>query len=282
MMPLRLCSYNLAAGLVLAAACLAATQAVAALGDVGFQVKITEKEMILAHPGEMGYKMFAAWDAPYQRIAARNMPFVEVMNLSESTGNLTEFSMTIGDTDFNFSSDYFGDYAIQSNSTPDPLISSITSNGDLLTLTFGDGGLAPGEIIRFGIDLDPDAGLEDMFPHPDFRLVLFDMNDMDGNGVSDNSVVSAVFTDPNNVSMTATASTVLEDYTVTGPQANYFNQIIRPYSVMEGVDIFSESVFNGGTEIPEPGAASLAALGVLGLGLWQKRRSRRLPGHPTA
>ncbi len=275
-MPLWLDSKHLASGVMFAAvACLigtcVATPAVAELGDVGFQVKFCEKEMVLEYPGNMGVKMFASWDAPYQRIANRNMPFIEVMNLSDSTGNLTEFSITIGDTDFNFSKEYFGDYVIQSNSTPDPIISSITSTGDLLTLTFGDGGLAPGELIRFGIDIDPDPGLEDMFPHPDYRLVLFDMNNLDGNGIEDNSVVTAVFEDPNDSTMTATASTQLEDYEVTGPQSNYFNQIIRPYSVMEGVDIFAASGFNGGTEIPEPSTIPLVLISVAGLAIWNRR-----------
>lgn len=279
MTPYWPCSKKLIRSLTLTLACLALTltakPTLAALGDVGFQVKISEKEMMLAHPNDMGYKMFAAWDSSYHRISNRNMPFLEVMNLPDSTGNLTEFSITIGDTDFNFSNEYFGDYAIQSDSTPDPVISSITSTGDLLTLTFGDGGLAAGEIIRFGIDIDADPGLDDMFPYPDFRLVLFDMNDMDGNGISDNSIVSAEFADPNNTSMTASASTQLVDYTVTGPQANYFNQIIRPYSVMEGVDTFEASAFSGGTVIPEPGTAALAILAVTGVGIW-RRRPRRI------
>ena len=260
--------------LSVAALCLAAltlsSSAFAALENVGFEVKISEKEMVLEHPGEVDYKMFAAWDAPYQRIANRNMPFIEVTNNSDSTGNLTEFSITIGDTDYNFSNDYFGDYAVLSNSTPDVNISSIQSTGDVLTLLFGDGGLAPGELVRFGIDIDPDAGLADAYPHADFRLVLFDMNNMDGNGTSDNAVVTGRFVDPNNTSMTAIASTTLDDYVVTGPQSQYFNQFIRPYSVMEGVDTFGASA-TAGSAIPEPSTAVLTLATLLGLAACHKR-----------
>lgn len=251
-----------------------ATTANAELGEVGFEIRISENEMVLEHPGDMQVKMFAAWDAPYQRIASRSMPWIEVRNLAESTGNLTEFSMTIGDTDYNFSDSYMGAYAYQSDSTPDVLISSIQSTGDLLTLTFGDGGLAPGEIVRFGIDIDPDADVDGLFPHPDFRLVLFDMNDMDANGTQDNSVVSAQFVDPLDLSMTASASTELEDFVVTGPQSQYFNQFVRPYGVMEGIDTFALTATTGPNPIPEPGALLLAGLATLGLYGVNKRRRR--------
>ncbi|MDA8745425.1 PEP-CTERM sorting domain-containing protein [Rubripirellula amarantea] len=251
---------------------LSANSAIAALGEVGFQIKISEKEMILEHPDELDYKMFAMWDTAYQRIRNRSMPWIEVKNLDESTGNLTEFSMTIGDTDYNFSDAEYHTYAMQSNSTPDVNISSITSTGDLLTLTFGNGGLAPGQLVRFGVDLDPDPNIDGLFPHPDFRLVLFDMNDMDGSGVADNSIVTGLFVDPSNTSMTATASTQLDDYAVTGPQSQYFNQFVRPYGVMEGIDTFGATATTS-SNIPEPSSVALVGMAMVGLAAgWYRRR----------
>ncbi|MCO6046277.1 PEP-CTERM sorting domain-containing protein [Aeoliella sp. ICT_H6.2] len=214
---------------------------------------------------------YSMWDTPYQRIRNRSMPWVEVENLSDSTGNLTEFSMTIGDEDYNFTDATYGTFALLSDSTPDVLIQSVVSTGDLLTVTFGNGGLAPGETVRFGIDLAPDDDVEGLFPHPDFRLVLFDMNNMDGNGTEDNSVVTGTFVDPNNNALTESVSTQIADYEVTGNQANYFNQFIRPYGVMEGVDIFGTDVTT--TVVPEPStgvAAILAA--VVGAGVLRRRR----------
>lgn len=253
-------------------ATLVARPADAAIDKAGFQVSFCEKEMILEHPDDHSYMMYAMWDTPYQRIRNRSMPWVEVENLAESTANLTEFSMTIGDTDYNFTDATYGAYAILSDSTPDILITSIVSTGDLLTLTFGDGGLAPGEIVRFGIDLAPDADVDGLFPHPDFRLVLFDMNDLDGNGTSDNSEVTAEFVDPDDSSMTETVATVLPDYEVTGNQANYFNQFVRPYGVMEGIDIFTDGDLVVNT-IPEPTSGVAAGVFVaLFAGLWRCRR----------
>ena len=44
-------------------------------------------------------------------------------------------------------------------------------------MNIGDGGLQPGELVRFKIDLDVDPEFADqVFAHPDYRTVLFDMN----------------------------------------------------------------------------------------------------------
>lgn len=244
-----------------------APQASAALDNVEFEIKICEREMILEHPGDQAYEMFSMWDTPYQRIASRSMPWIEVKNSVNSTGNLTQFSMTIGDTDYNFSKAYMGDYAVISKSTPNVNLTSVVSTGNVLTLTFGNGGIAPGELVRFGIDIDPDAGVPGLFPHPDFRLVLFDMNNMDGNGIADNSVMTATFVDPSNLSSTKIAEMQLPDYTVTGPQAQYYNQYLRPYCMQEPID-----VFGGGTStIPEPSSWALVGLGLVGIALRWRR-----------
>jgi len=236
----------------------------AAIMEVGFQVNIASKEAVLENPNDSAVRMFAAWDSPYQRIADRNMPFVEVRNLGGSTANLTEFRMTIGDTNFNFSNEFFGSFALLGDSTAGvDLSGAITSSGDELVVTLGNGGLAPGEVVRFRIDLAVDAGVSGMFPHPDFRTVLFDMNDMDGNGISDNASVSALFTDPDDSSMTLVATSELIDFSVNGPQAQYFNQFIRPYSVMEGIDTFSAQGLAQNSVVPEPSTAGLAVGGLM-------------------
>lgn len=248
-----------------------ATPSTAALGDVGFQIKLSENEMVLNNPTDTSVKMYAMWDLPYQRIAKRSMPWIELTNLGDSTGNLTQFTMTIGDTDYNFSDAYMGEVIMVSDETPYAGGVTATSTGDLLTVNFGGGGLAPGQTVTFGVDIDPDAGIDGLFPHPDFRMVLFDMNNLDGNGVSDNSIVTGLFTDPANTAMTAMASTTLDDYDVDGPESNYFNQFVRPYGVMEGIDIFS-STAGATAPIPEPATAVLAGLAMLGFVARYRRR----------
>lgn len=250
------------------------TTAEAQLGNIGFEIKLSEKEMVLEHPNDPVVQKFAAWDPPFQRIADRNMPFIEVKNLSTSTGNLTEFRMTIGDTDFNFSDDFFGTFVKLGTSTPNVNLSATTAmNGDELIVTFGNGGLAPGELVRFRIDLDPDPNTFGLFPHPDFRLVLFSMNGMDDS--FDNSIVSALFVDPNDPANTATVSNQLPDFTVTGAQSLFFNQFIRPYSQMEGVDIFA---LQAAEVIPEPSTVTLAVAGLLAIAAVARRQR---PSPPT-
>ncbi|MGI9458022.1 MAG: PEP-CTERM sorting domain-containing protein [Aeoliella sp.] len=281
MLPLRRFAKNLfgRAGLiplvVAAIMLMVAPTTYAELGDVGFQISLASKEMVLENPDDHAVQMFSAWDSPFQRIADRNMPFVELMNLENSTGNLTEFRLTIGDADYNFSDDYFGDFVMLADSTPGVSLSASTAMaGDELVVSFGGDGLAPGDTVRFRIDLDPDVGIMGLFPHPDFRTVLFDMNDMDGNGMTDNSTATASFEDPNDDTMTATAVAELIDYTVTGPQALYFNQVIRPYSQMEGVDIFRAQGLTEVNMIPEPSTAGLAVSGLLAAAALVRRHRR--------
>jgi hypothetical protein len=189
--------------------------------------------------------------------------------------------MTIGDPRFHFEDDFMGVAAKLGTTTPGfDLTSSITDSGNLLTVNIakqGGGGLGPGELVRFKIDLGVDAG-QPFFTHPDFRTVLFDMNGCnvyDGNtgcgapSSADNSVVTLKFSDGS-----SSAAVPLVDEDVPAPQSQYFNNTFRPYGVMEPVDIFE--LVGGSTEvIPEPTTAVLIAAG-LG-GFWLAARPRRVP-----
>jgi hypothetical protein len=212
-----------------------------------YTVKFSEKEAVLIAPDDPFAAKASAWDHPFQRIMDRNMPWIEITNEGNSTAQITEFLLTIGDTNFNFSTAHFGGPIMESTTNPADIgiSASVDSGGDLLVLNLTN--FDPGEIIRFRIDIDPDD--PDGFPHPDFRRVLFDMN---GNNPSDNAEVELQFS--NGITSSRFGQT-LPDFTVEGPIFSESN--IRPYSAMEPVGVFE---ITDQVPIPEPSTWILAAL----------------------
>ncbi|MCI0349251.1 MAG: hypothetical protein L0Z53_07495, partial [Acidobacteriales bacterium] len=205
-------------------------------------LKISEKELQLANPNDPMWMKSNMWDISFQRMNDRNMPTLELSNIQPvGSPDITQFRMTIGDTRFHFSDGFMGEAVVLGNTTPGfDLDSSISPDGNELIVNIV-GGLAPGELVRFKIDLDVDPGHPDppFFIHPDFRTVLFDMNGIqfyDGNIVqnssADNAQARVQFSDGS----FADPATFIDEV-VTGPEADYYNDIFRPYGIMEGVDI---------------------------------------------
>lgn len=244
-----------------------ASAAHAAFQSVGFVLNLSAKEMVLQNPGDMMAMKYSAWDTPTQRIADLNMPFLELTNNANSDAPITEFNMTIGDTRFNFSNLYpafAGSYVMLGDSTPGfDLQATVLDDGDLLKVLIGNGGLMPGETVRFRVDIDVDPGFPDIYPHQDFRFVFFDVN---GNSVVDNSIVTAVFSEGG---MTEEVSAQMDDY--SSNNANYVNNNIRPYSIMEGIDVFNLAATDTNV-IPEPSSLALMSLGALATLLVSRRR----------
>lgn len=246
---------------------LAADTAHAAFSLIGFELCLSSKEAVLENPDDMMIMKYSAWDVAAQRIADRNMPFLELTNNSNSEAPITEFNMTIGDTRFNFSDVFFGDFIRLGDSTPGFDLQASTENGDLpgdmLRVVINPGvGLLPGETVRFRVDIGVDPGFPDLFPHQDFRLVFFDM--FDNNDPANNSIVTSIFADG---AMTGDVSTQLPNFASENDE--FFNNNIRPGKVMEGVDRFCVEA-----QIPEPSGIALLTIGTLA-GLMVRRRLRK-------
>jgi PEP-CTERM motif len=240
-----------------------------------FTVKIAEKQQALSDPTDESLQHFLMWDMSADRVIARNMPYLELSNDADSTSPITAFHLTIGDTRFHFDCAALGSCAMLGKTTPDVSLSSAVSaitgdsastSGDQLNLTIGNGGLQPGQVVRFKIALAVDPGLN-IFAHPDYRTILFDMNGRnvyDGNLINDdsddNATVSAAFTLSNGTTLLA-GPTPFVDPTVTGVESQYYNNIYRHYGVMEPVDTFLVQGSVAG--VPEPSSLAIAMIGVL-------------------
>jgi hypothetical protein len=276
--------------IVIAAA--AASTAKAQTDDSKWSLKISEKEAAITQPENTDLQNFLMWDLGSDRVMSRNMPVLELKN-EGSEQPITEFRMTIGDERFHFDCEILGTCA-RIASAPGGVTSMVIPGlGDVgalqggeLVLTFGDGGLEIGELARFQIALGVDVG-HDFFHRPDFRTVLFDMNEInvyDGNlhlpnGVDpsdDNSIITLKFGSGANLVLGSPVP--FEDFGVTGNSALYYNDIFRRYGVMESVDTFLILGGPGGA-IPEPSSLVLALVFVASSLSFTRSRFRVTRGH---
>ena len=272
----------IAVGLLFALSPSLYAQTNAECGPGSWCLRISEKEKQLVHYNEPEWMKPLMWDVGITRNDYyRNMPTLEVSNTAAAgSPDIVQFQMTIGDTRFHFNDAFLGVAALIGESTMEyDLTSIISPDGNLLTVNIqkqgGTGGVAPGDEVRFRIDIDVDAGLPSppFYMYPDFRTVLFDKNGVQvygadpafPNGAEDNAQASVKFSDGTTLGLQA-----LPDFTVTGAQNEYFNANYHPRGVMEGVDIFT----SGGGAIPEPGSAALALLGLVGIMSLGTRRRR--------
>ncbi len=244
-------------------------------------LEVSEKEMKLEHPLDMMWDKWLTWDTSSQREDERNMPYFQLTNESDSTAPITQLLLTIGDSRFNFAPVEGSQFALLGSIKTHTLTSSTVGGlGDQLVVNIGNGGLAPGQSIRFKVNLDVDADFADEYAalfgtsDPDFRTILFDMN---GKNVydagmpinvssADNAMAKLIF-DPASGPNFETNSVPFADETVPAPI--FFNNLVREYGLMDPVLIFK---IEGGV-IPEPSGFVLAFVATMG-GLAVRSRSR--------
>ncbi len=164
-----------------------------------------------------------------------------------SIAEITDLSMTIGDTTFNF--DRAGLESIPTDTGTAltyALDSPDAANGIVRddTLTYSFGGFDPGDQFGFRFEIDPDS----FDAIVDYRTVLFN------NGAAPNSVISVSFMEGID---TETLDVTMTDYDDPTYKAN----------------VFSGRGHIG--QVPEPASMALFGLGLVGLGLMTRRRSRR-------
>lgn len=223
-------------------------------------------EVALVDPDDYDSMSIALWTGWLTQLYEYNMPFIELANTAENAVPIEQFTMTIGDTGFSFSNEYLnkewtnsypfpadGTYAVAGFSTQDiEFTGTVADDGNLLIVDFGDGGLQPGETVRFQVDIDRDAP-ESGALFAEYTSVFF------GNGdETPNSEITLSYAEvegqiiPNSV-------ITLPDFDTTVDV-----QTPRPYTVMQPIDVFPDTTID---IIPEPTAALLAMLATIGAGL---------------
>ncbi len=196
---LRLCRTAAAAAFVVVMLCPPALWA-ADTGVDGFLARVSEKEMMLASTDDSGITdpamvQHLEKDLSFQRLVARNMPYIELFNDADSNSPIAEYRMTIGDTAYHFSDALLGTYALAGTTTSGvDISSSVAMAGDELIVEILNGGLLPGDMLRFKIDIDPDFPTGTSADYADYRNVLFDtVSDPSQMSTADNSTVSVTF-----------------------------------------------------------------------------------------
>lgn len=258
------------------------TPARAVINDTDWSLKISEREKAFRPATDMAAMKALMWELPSSRMFARNLPFICLTNES-ATASITQFKMTIGDTQFQFNNSLMGMYAKLGKDTPGySLSSSVTDGGDTLIVNFLNGGIAPGQSANFQFDIDSDPQFANQFfTNPDYRTVLFDLNGdnyyqtagiINDPDSSDNSKVSITFSMANMPSVTV-GPTPFDDPSVVDGSAGFVNANRARYGDSDPIRAFALA---GGVAIPEPTSVALGLCGLVAL-LPQLTRYRRKP-----
>ena len=248
---------------------------VTACGNQALQaasVNFSSIEIALADPDDKMGVMNALWGGWQTQVYEYNMPFIELANGSDETLNISEFRMSIGDTNYQFSNEFMhkdktnaapfpanGEYAILGYSTPDiPITSTVENGGDVLVVSFGNGGLKPGEVVRFQVDINADNLDPGMMYFAPYTEVFFNKDGIAGEVDPNNSIVALEF-----VEDVPGVSAQLPNYDV--PNAvSIFDP--RDHAQMQQIDPLPPLDLT----VPEP--TSMALIGIAGLGACLRRR----------
>ncbi|HYO23642.1 MAG TPA: PEP-CTERM sorting domain-containing protein [Lacipirellulaceae bacterium] len=274
-------SLALSAALVACAVAAPPAQAVVPV-PTGFALDIASSARVLdaldmKRDGDISASQFydikyeEACDNPHLRIRARGKPAIMITNEDFSSAPITSFTLAIapGAGAYIFGSGDAGDAGfldfIKNTMYTDAGV-SITGNSlsaDKKTLTVNFDGLTAGKKAIFNVDLDTTD--PNGFMYPDYRMVLFGAPEQ-GESPTDPAVAKATFTNatpaPNSITLTIN----FEQETET---PNYYMEDIRPYRVMDGIEIHEMD-----TAVPEPATLALAFGGLAALAARRRKQAR--------
>lgn len=239
----------------------------------GFTIQMSPYARVLDYIGTPQF-MDVLWeescDNPHLRVRARNKPAIMLTNNADSTAPITSFTLSINASQpylfglGDIVSDNFTNYiknTVYTDAGVSITGSSVSPDGKTLTVNFD--GLTAGKKAIFNVDFD--AQDPDMFPFPDYRMVLMGAPYPGENPTTPGSY-AATFT--NAASPAPNSQTLSANFDQIVDTPSYHDLVIRPYGVMDKVEIIP-----GGAQVPEPTGLVLAAGG---LGLLVVRQARRI------
>lgn len=239
----------------------------------GFTIQMSPYARVLDYIGTPQF-MDVLWeescDNPHLRVRARNKPAIMLTNNADSTAPITSFTLSINASQpylfglGDIVSDNFTNYiknTVYTDAGVSITGSSVSPDGKTLTVNFD--GLTAGKKAIFNVDFD--AQDPDMFPFPDYRMVLMGAPYPGENPTTPGSY-AATFT--NAASPAPNSQTLSANFDQIVDTPSYHDLVIRPYGVMDKVEIIP-----GGAQVPEPTGLALAAGG---LGLLVMRQARRI------
>jgi hypothetical protein len=236
--------------------------------NVGYKINISEDLNVLLNPDNPNMGKVAGRQSSNRLNAARSMPYIELKNTSDSA-DISEFTLSLARPNATF------DYARFVSSSPGVTFTIDSSlpdsadaspngkKGDTIHLKFTN--FNPGDVVRFQIDIDSDAGMPDRMH--DYRTTLFDLN---GSDLSDNAKLGFLFK-ASGLADIALAG-VLPDAVSTGPSNVGFG--LRAACSPDFVQDFDHADTMAVT-VPEPSSIALFSFAAAGLGVAAWRRRRR-------
>lgn len=230
-------------------------------GMIAYNLSVSEHLEVLRHPGDMMVAKMAAWQPQHVLAVARDAPFFELLNNSE-TAAISELSVALTAPGFNFDWATFVEASPGVTVTP-VSVDQVNSGVRSAVLKLAFTGLTPGKFVRFHADLDRNTSMALV----DYRQALFQVN---GNGMSDNAVATVTFDDP-----------VLGSTSLTKPLPDFVNHMptmfdlsFRAHYGMDHVMTYTDGDVSI-QEVPEPSTLALLSFGIVGLTVFGLRRRGR-------
>ena len=239
---------------------------VARAGTIAYSMTLCEDLGVLLQPNNQILAQNAAMKSQHVLLVERTNPYIELKNTSTDAAQITNLSMSIGDTAKNFDWASFVQaspgvtFTVQA---PDTIAGAVKS--DMVVLSFT--GFDPGDFVRFRVGLSPDNSNASALL--DYRTVLFQMN---GSNPSNNSTVGVGFQTSGGPQV---LSRQMPDFVNTNP---FTSTNLNSLNTICGMDSIVPFTFGDQgvipPPIPEPSTFVLMGLGLLGLLAQRRRRAR--------